>query len=256
MTVTSDQIEALVESEMDYGMSHEQIKNFVINSHVTGKRQLRQVLIEVERRNHDRKKVQLDLQRKQIEIDRLEDRLATIEDPYDRQLLELDIQEFYLDLGKFKVTLHQNDNEMAAFMEWVNKNYGSIEDIQKEAYYDEEEERKYWIARMGKQAAMDIYCTGRVGIGNIDSIAMMKEEDQVYALSVAYQYSGLLNAGIAKIQNQLKPHLDKLMADGTSPRLPTFDNIEDNLNLELFKELTGSNYEQKSLQSPDKPETK
>ena len=145
---------------------------------------------------------------------------------------------------------------MAAFMEWVNRNYGSIEDIAKEAYYDEEEERKYWIARMGKQAAMDIYCTGRVGIGNIDSIAMMKEEDQIYALSVAYQYSGLLNAGIAKIQNELKPHLDKLMADGTSPRLPTFDNIEDNLNLELFKELTGSNYAQKSLQSPDKPETK
>ena len=126
MTVTSDQIEALVESEMDYGMSHEQIKNFVINSHVTGKRQLRQVLIEVERRNHDRKKVELDLKRKQIEIDRLEDKLATVEDPYDRQLLELDIQEFYLDLGKFKVTLHQNDNEMAAFMEWVNRNYGFV----------------------------------------------------------------------------------------------------------------------------------
>ena len=53
--ISSDAIESLVEREMDYGMTHEQIKNFVVNSHVTDKRKLRQVLVEIERRNHDRK---------------------------------------------------------------------------------------------------------------------------------------------------------------------------------------------------------
>ena len=62
--ISSDAIESLVEREMDYGMTHEQIKNFVVNSHVTDKRKLRQVLIEVERRNHDRKKCVLDRKRK------------------------------------------------------------------------------------------------------------------------------------------------------------------------------------------------
>ena len=47
--ISSDAIEAFVESNMDYGMTHEQIKNFVVNSHVTDKRKLRQVLVEVER---------------------------------------------------------------------------------------------------------------------------------------------------------------------------------------------------------------
>ena len=251
--ISSDAIEAFVESTMDYGMTHEQIKNFVVNSHVTDKRKLRQVLIEVERRNHDRKKTILDKKRKEVEIARLKDRLNVTEDPYERQLMEFDIEEFQLDLNKFCLSLHQYDNEMNAFMEWINKNWGSIEEVEKAAEYTEEDERKYWIARMGKQAAMDVYTTGKIGTGNLDSIAMMREDDQYATLNVAMQYSGLLSAGISKIQNELRPHLDKLMMDGSSPRIPTMEGIEDNLNLKLYEQLTGN--EQKSIQSADQSET-
>ena len=250
--ITSDAIEAFVEGNMDYGMTHEQIKNFVVNSHVTDKRKLRQVLVEVERRNHDRKKVDMDMERKQIEIDRLREQLEVTEDKYARRLMEIDIEEFSLDLGKFQVTLHQYNNEMQAFMDWINKHYGSMEEVVENAKYSEEDERKYWVARMGKQAAMDVYCTGRIGVGNLDSIAMMREDDQYATLNVAMQYSGLLNAGIGKIQGELKPQLDKMMMDGTAPRIPTFDGIEESLNLKLFEKLTGSSDEQKSLQPTDK----
>ena len=251
--ISSDAIEAFVESNMDYGMTHEQIKNFVVNSHVTDKRKLRQVLVEVERRNHDRKKVVLDKKRKEVEIARLKDRLNITEDPYERQLMQFDIEEYELDLNKFQVSLHQYDNEMAAFMDWINKHWGSIEEVEKAAEYTEEDERKYWIARMGKQAAMDVYTTGKIGTGNLDSIAMMREDDQYATLNVAMQYSGLLSAGISKIQNELRPHLDKLMMDGSSPRIPTMEGIEDNLNLKLYEQLTGN--EQKSIQSADQSET-
>ena len=251
--ISSDAIEAFVEGNMDYGMTHEQIKNFVVNSHVTDKRKLRQVLIEVERRNHDRKKTILDKKRKEVEIARLKDRLNVTEDPYERQLMEFDIEEFQLDLNKFCLSLHQYDNEMNAFMDWINKDWGSIEEVEKAAEYTEEDERKYWIARMGKQAAIDVYTTGKIGTGNLDSIAMMREDDQYATLNVAMQYSGLLSAGISKIQNELRPHLDKLMMDGTSTRIPTMEGIEDNLNLKLYDQLTGN--EQKSIQSADKSET-
>ena len=46
-------------------------------------------------------------------------------------------------------------------MDWINKNWGSIEEVAKAAEYNEEDERKYWIARMGKQAAIDVYTTGK-----------------------------------------------------------------------------------------------
>ena len=251
--ISSDAIEAFVESNMDYGMTHEQIKNFVVNSHVTDKRKLRQVLVEVERRNHDRKKCVLDRKRKETEIERLQARLETVEDPYERRLMELDIEEFELDRNKYNVTLHQYDNELAAFMDWINKHWDSIEEVEKAAEYTEEDERKYWIARMGKQAAMDVYTTGKIGTGNLDSIAMMREDDQYATLNVAMQYSGLLNTGISKIQNELRPHLDKLMMDGSSPRIPTMEGIEDSLNLKLYDQLAGN--EQKSIQSADKSET-
>ena len=251
--ISSDAIEAFVESNMDYGMTHEQIKNFVVNSHVTDKRKLRQVLVEVERRNHDRKKCVLDRKRKETEIARLQARLETVEDPYERRLMELDIEEFELDRNKYNVTLHQYDNELAAFMDWINKHWDSIEEVEKAAEYTEEDERKYWIARMGKQAAMDVYTTGKIGTGNLDSIAMMREDDQYATLNVAMQYSGLLNTGISKIQNELRPHLDKLMMDGSSPRIPTMEGIEDSLNLKLYDQLAGN--EQKSIQSADKSET-
>ena len=251
--ISSDAIEAFVESNMDYGMTHEQIKNFVVNSHVTDKRKLRQVLVEVERRNHDRKKCVLDRKRKETEIARLEAKLETVDDPFERRLMELDIEEFELDRNKYNVTLHQYDNELAAFMDWINKNWESIEEVEKAAEYTEEDERKYWIARMGKQAAMDVYTTGKIGTGNLDSIAMMREDDQFATLNVAMQYSGLMSAGIAKIQNELKPHLDKLMMDGTSPRIPTMEGIEDSLHLKLYEQITG--HEQKSLLSPDQSET-
>ncbi len=251
--ISSDEIEAFVESNMDYGMTHEQIKNFVVNSHVTDKRKLRQVLVEVERRNHDRKKCVLDRKRKETEIARLKARIEVCEDPFERQLMEYDVEEYELDRNKFVVTLHQYDNEMAAFMDWINKHWGSIEEVAKAAEYTEEDERKYWIARMGKQAAMDVYTTGKIGTGNLDSIAMMREDDQFATLNVAMQYSGLLSAGIGKIQNELKPHLDKMMMDGSSPRIPTMEGIEDNLNLKLYEQITGN--EQKSIQSSDQPET-
>ena len=253
MTIDPNDIESYVEDSMHFGMTHEQIKNFVVNSHVTDKRKLRQVLVEVERRNHDRKKVVLDKKRKEVEIARLKDRLNITEDPYERQLMQFDIEEYELDLNKFQVSLHQYDNEMAAFMDWINKHWGSIEEVEKAAEYTEDDERKYWIARMGKQAAMDVYTTGKIGTGNLDSIAMMREDDQYATLNVAMQYSGLLSAGISKIQNELRPHLDKLMMDGSSPRIPTMEGIEDNLNLKLYEQLTGN--EQKSIQSADQPET-
>ena len=253
MTISPDSIESFVEDNMDFGMTHEQIKNFVVNSHVTDKRKLRQTLTEISTRNHERKKLFLDIERKKIKIEQLEAGLEIEDDPYARRLMQCDIDEFKLDIGRFKIAVHQSSNELQAFMDWVNKKYDSMEELIEAAQYNEEEERKYWVARMGKQAAMDVYCTGRIGIGNLDSIAMMREEDQFATLNIAMQYSGLLKAGIGKIQNELKPQMDKMMVDGSAPRIPTFDNVEDNLDLKLYEQITGN--EQKSIQSSDKPET-
>ena len=48
--------------------------------------------------------------------------------------------------------------------------------------------------------------------------------------------------------------MDKMMVDGSAPRIPTFDNVENNLDLELYEQIAGN--EQKSIQSPDQPKIK
>ena len=52
---------------------------------------------------------------------------------------------------------------------------------------------------------------GRVGIGNMDSIAMMKQEDQVGILDVASQYACLMKISMDKIQGRTEKSISKHM---------------------------------------------
>ena len=76
---------------------------------------------------------------------------------------------------------------------------------------NEQEEANYWIARMGKQAALDIISYGRISSGNMDSIALMPETDQVEALKIAVRYSTMIQGGLDKLNVQLQPELNKFM---------------------------------------------
>ena len=210
--IDPNEIESYVEDSMHFGMTHEQIKNFVVNSHVTDSRKLRQVMTEISTRNHERKKLLLDIERKKVSIEALEAKLETVEDPFDKKMMEIDLEEWHLDIGRFKIALRQHDNEMEAFMTWVEKKYGTFEELKKAAVYNEEEERKYWIARMGKQAAMDIISYGRIGSGNMTTIMDMPEEDQVETLGVAVQYSGMIGGGIDKLNKMIAPKLQAQLA--------------------------------------------
>ena len=76
---------------------------------------------------------------------------------------------------------------------------------------NEQEEANYWIARMGKQAALDIISYGRISSGNMDSIALMPEKDQVESLKIAVRYSTMIQGGLDKLNVQLQPELNKFM---------------------------------------------
>ena len=71
--ITPQKIEDWVENSMHYGMTDEQIKNFVTNSHVTDFRKLRQCHEEKELRNNEGKKNELDLKGKEIRIRKLKE---------------------------------------------------------------------------------------------------------------------------------------------------------------------------------------
>ena len=219
------------------GQTDYQNENFVMNSHVTKYRQIRQALLEIENRYHGLRKIKLDIRRDDIKIAKLKKDLEVVTDELEAELIRIDIEDFESDQEIRKRKLVRQEQEIDVFVKRVQDNVEKEEDIQKYFDQDPEEERKYWVARMGKQAAMDILSFGRISTGNLDSIAMLPEEEQLQILSIGFQYSNLLGGQLAKIEGTTREYTQQLLSDNSNLRLPTFDGIEDNMELKMINSL-------------------
>jgi hypothetical protein len=219
------------------GQTDYQNENFVMNSHVTKYRQIRQALLEIENRYHGLRKIKLDIRRDDIKIAKLRKDLETVTDELEAELIRIDIEDFESDQEIRKRKLVRQEQEIDVFVRRVQDNVEKEEDIAKYFDQDPEEEKKYWIARMGKQAAMDILSFGRISTGNLDSISMLPEEEQLQILSIGFQYSNLLGGQLAKIEGTTREYTQQLLSDKSNLRLPTFDGIEDNMELKMINSL-------------------
>lgn len=230
------------------GMSKNQIENYVVSSHVTGDRQLKQVLLEIENRSHQREKMLIDERKGKLRLKKtqknLDDAKAT-GDPFVIEEAQIEFDDATLDMEMWSRRKTQSNYELNVFIEYIKKHVDSQERLEEASEWNEEEERKYWIARLGKQAALDIVANGRIGIGNMDSIAMMKKDDQIATLDVASQYSCLLKVSIDKIQGRTERQF-QAYAESPDIDLPTFHGVEKTLNVPLLDEIN-----ERYLQSSD-----
>ena len=63
--------------------------------------------------------------------------------------------------------------ELEKFVAVIQQLVPDKETLEQYKQPNEQEEKLYWILRMGKQAALDISVMGRIGQGNMDSNAMI-----------------------------------------------------------------------------------
>lgn len=230
------------------GMSKNQIENYVVSSHVTGDRQLKQVLLEIENRTHQYEKMLIDerkgILRLKVAKKQLDD--AKINgDPFLIEEAQIEFDDANLDMEMWSRRKTQSNYELDVFVDYIKNHVNSQKKLEEASEWNEDEERKYWIARLGKQAALDIVANGRIGIGNMDSIAMMKKEDQIATLDVASQYSCLLKVSIDKIQGRTEKQF-QAYAESSEIDLPTFHGVEKTLNVPLLDEIN-----ERYLQSSD-----
>jgi hypothetical protein len=219
------------------GQTDYQNEHFVMNSHVTKYRQIRQALLEIENRYHGIRKIKLDGRRDEIKIKALQRDLESCEDELEVELIRIDIEDMESDIEIRSRKVARAEQEIDIFIKRVQEEVENEEDIHKYFDQDPEEEKKYWIARMGKQAAMDILSFGRISTGNLDSISMLPEEEQLQVLSIGFQYSNLLGGQLAKIEGKTKEYTQQLLSDKNNLHLPTFDGIEDNMELKMINSL-------------------
>jgi len=221
------------------GMSKNQIENYVVSSHVTGDRQLKQVLLEIENRSHQHEKMLIDERRGALRLKQTKKVLDDAKvngDPFLIEEAQIEFDDASLDMDMWSRRKAQSNYELNVFIEYIKEHVDSQEKLEESSRWDEDKERKYWIARLGKQAALDIVANGRIGIGNMDSIAMMKKEDQIATLDVASQYSCLLKVSIDKIQGRTEKQF-QAYAESPEIDLPTFHGVEKTLNVPLLDEI-------------------
>jgi hypothetical protein len=235
------------------GQTDFQSKYFVANSQITPYKKVRQALMELEVRYHAYFEINNSLKKAEI-LDKkfARDIEANLDVGLDleAEMLKVDKDKNLYDITIWKRKMRQSEIEIKTFLDIIKEHAPDQESLEYFLRDNPEEERKYWILRMGKQAAMDILSFGRLGTGNMDSIAMMDREDQIETLTIAIQYSGIVNANVAAISDNVQKQVNELIAanqlelplieDGLEETASNvFSAIESKVNGERLSELPG-----------------
>lgn len=198
----NDDIFSMIESHGSWGMSDFQSRYFVVNSQVTNYRRVRQAILEIETRIAAKKQIERNVKKTEIEKKICERNLLTEEDDLQKELIEVDIDQLNYDLSVYEKKYRVVLDELNTFAEIIKDIVPDLETMGKYKANNEIEERNYWIARLGKQAAMDLLTIGRVGQGNMDSIAMMPIDDQKATIKAAIKYNKTLSEGIEYLEQE------------------------------------------------------
>jgi hypothetical protein len=200
----------LAEQHGAWAMSDFQSRYFVVNSQVTDYRRVRQALLEIETRIAAKKQIERNVKKTEIQKKIALRNFEKESDNLQQELILLDIEQLDYDLSvytkKYKVCLEELEN----FASIVKDIVPDITTLESYKYQNETEERNYWIARMAKQATMDLMTIGRIGQGNLDSIAMMPVNDQTATIKAALKYNGLLSKGISNIEQTTRQEIEAL----------------------------------------------
>jgi hypothetical protein len=206
----NNEIYEMVDSHGSWGMSDFQSRYFVVNSQVTNYRRVRQALLEIETRIAAKKQIERSVRKTEVQKKMLERDYNQESDLLKKELIAIDIDQCDYDLTvyakKYRVCLE----ELEKFSQIVKDIVPDAETLNTYKEHNEVEERNYWIARMAKQATMDLMMNGRIGQGNLDSIAMMPLADQQETVKAALMYNGMLTKGIASIEKQAMEELQAL----------------------------------------------
>mgnify|MGYP003138063887 FL=1 len=201
--------------KLEGGQTKYQNQNFVVGTQITPFKKVQQALLELQSRDNTRVELQYRLDKNAIDIKKLNRQLKLATDPLDKEMIEVEIEKAHYDrtIWEQKVTVCKREiaNFTGQLEEMVDKSKGV------EYYLDtnEEEDKKYWISRMAKQAACDMISFGHVGTGNMDSIMNLPPDDQIQVLSGAVHHSALIGAGVEKMRQQMSGSVANILEGGT-----------------------------------------
>lgn len=139
-----------------------------------------------------------------------ERKLMAETDDLEKELILIDIDQLNYDLSVYEKKYRVCLEELETFAKIIKDIVPDITTLETFKEHNEVEERNYWIARMAKQATMDLITIGKIGQGNLDSIAMMPIQDQEETIKAALKYTSVLHKGISALDNEVRSELATL----------------------------------------------
>ena len=237
--------------QQHFGQTKFQNEYFVVNSQVSPYRQIRQAMMEIQGRTNALQKTTIQFKRCLNDIARVTAARDKEKDEFHKVDRQYELELLYLDKQIWLNKIHQCKEELNGLFDIIKAKAGTsnpdeITKILEDKELESMEEHKYWIARMGKQSAIDLLTTGRIQAGNLESILQMAPEDQAAVTDLAMTYSTAVNKSIGGIKEAAEERVEKML-DGKPPQL--FDTAG------VLSDYATNNLKDRSLQSSDQPET-
>ena len=237
--------------QQHFGQTKFQNEYFVVNSQVSPYRQIRQAMMEIQGRTNALQKTTIQFKRCLNDIARVTAARDKEKDEFHKVDRQYELELLYLDKQIWLNKIHQCKEELNGLFDIIKAKAGTsnpdeITKILEDKELESMEEHKYWIARMGKQSAIDLLTTGRIQAGNLESILQMAPEDQAAVTDLAMTYSTAVNKSIGGIKEAAEERVEKMLA-GKPPQL--FDTAG------VLSDYAHNNLKDRSLQSSDQSET-
>lgn len=197
--------------KLEGGQTRYQNQNFVCGSQITPFKRVQQAFLELQMRDNSRVELEYRLKKNSVQIKQLERSLKLEQDDLEKEMISIELEKAHYDRSIWEQKYRLIKKEVEHFVDEIERDIDPNLGVEYYLSANEEEDRKYWISRMAKQAAVDIISFGNIGTGNMDSIMNMTSEDQVQVLSGAVHHSSLLRAGIGNMQRQMEPAMQSIL---------------------------------------------
>lgn len=170
-------------------------QNFVGHGQITPYGAMKQYFMELQGRENAIMNIEYEINKIELAIDEFKYGIDNSQNDFEKRKNDIELGYAVKKCDSFYLQLKGQREERMMYLKLIEEldksEYGVLDDGTRliDAFNDsaklEQLERDYWIKRLGKQAAMDMIAYGKVGVGNMDSIAMMSHDDQEKTIQLA-----------------------------------------------------------------------
>jgi hypothetical protein len=230
----------------DWGNPRYKMRYFIGQAQITDYAMFKQFMIEVASREESIEKVEYDLAKWTVDLERHEFVRDNATDQFDRKFAEVEIRKLARDIERTKKKLQDWYLDRQQFIDLIDEFLASeaakLPDGTGRTYLDimnsseqDQYERNLWTNRLGKMAALDILFYGRIGVGAMDAILQMPTDQQAETLTLATSYSMQLQEYQQRLQtsvaeklqmNQTVDTKDLPIPSGNKTSLPTLTDSQ------------------------------